>query len=328
MLNFLRSRWFLIALLSLITSGLAVGYHNTAEAVKAIQRVIRSGAITPVVLFLMAFSLDSSQLRASFRRPAPVLWACLINMGLLPLMGWSLMSIQMADHFRIGVMIAAAVPCTVAAASVCTRRAAGNDAISLLTTLLTNGLCFLTTPIWLQLATGQEVNLDSAALAQDLALTVLIPSLLGQIVRIPKAAANFAKSKKTTLGVIAQSGILLLVFVSACKAGNELQVSNVSREIAGLVVAWLSCIALHSVGLAIANYGGRLFRFSPSDRIAAAFAGSQKTLPVGVFLASSPAFAAIPFAVFPMLMFHASQLVIDTLVADRFAKRDEEAGTK
>ncbi len=328
MLNFLRSRWFLITLLSLITCGLAVGYHNTAAAVKSIQNVIRSGVITPIVLFLMAFSLDSSQLRASFRRPAPVLWACLINMGLIPLLGWSLIGVQVADHFRIGVMIAAAVPCTVAAASVCTRRAAGNDAISLLTTLLTNGLCFLTTPIWLQLATGQKVNLDSTALAQDLALTVLIPSLLGQIARIPKPAASFAKVRKPMLGVIAQSGILLLVFVSACKAGNELRVSNVSREIFGLAVAWLSCISLHSVGLAIANHGGHIFGFAPSDRIAAAFAGSQKTLPVGVFLASSPAFAAIPFAVFPMLMFHASQLVIDTLVADRFAKRDDDMTDK
>jgi len=244
-------------------------------------------------------------------------------MAVLPALGWALMDVQLADHFRIGVMIAASVPCTVAAASVITRRAAGNDAISLLTTLLTNGLCFATTPLWLQLATGQKVNLDSAALAKDLMLTVLLPSLAGQLVRISQTAANFAKTRKLTLGIVAQSGILSLVFVSACKAGRELQVSDTAKEVLGLMVAWVTCIMIHSVGLAIASTGGRLLKFNASDRIAAAFAGSQKTLPVGVFLASSPAFSAVPFAVFPMLMFHASQLVIDTLVADRFAKRQE-----
>lgn len=323
MLNFLKSRWFLISLLTLITSGLLVGYHGSEESLLTIQSVIRSGTITPLVLFLMAFSLDSSQLQASFRRPAPVLWACLVNMAVLPALGWALMDVQLADHFRIGVMIAASVPCTVAAASVITRRAAGNDAISLLTTLLTNGLCFATTPLWLQLATGQNVHLDSVALAKDLMLTVLLPSLAGQLVRISQTAANFAKTRKLTLGIVAQSGILSLVFVSACKAGRELQVSDTAKEVLGLMVAWVTCIVIHSAGLAIANTGGRLLKFNASDRIAAAFAGSQKTLPVGVFLASSPAFSAVPFAVFPMLMFHASQLVIDTLVADRFAKRQE-----
>ncbi len=322
MLNFLKSRWFLVTLLTLITSGLLVGYHGDESLLKSIRSVLRASVITPMVLFLMAYSLDSSQLRASFRRPAPVLWGCLVNMALMPALGWALMSVQLADHFRIGVMIAASVPCTVAAASVITRRAAGNDAISLLTTLLTNGLCFVTTPSWLQVGTGQSVNLDSAALARDLLLTVLLPSLAGQLVRVSKAAAAFAKDRKTKLGIVAQSGILSLVFVSACGAGRELQVSDTAKEVLGLMVAWATCIVIHAVGLAVANSGGRLFRFNDSDRIAAAFAGSQKTLPVGVFLASSPAFAAVPFAVFPMLMFHASQLVIDTLVADRFAKRD------
>lgn len=323
MLNFFKSRWFLITLLTLITSGLLVGYHGSESVLKSIQNVLRSNFITPMVLFLMAFSLDSSQLGASFRRPGPVIWACLINMALLPGLGWLLMSVQTADHFRIGVMIAASVPCTVAAASVVTRRAAGNDAISLLTTLLTNGLCFAITPLWLQLGTGQQVNLDSTALAKDLLLTVLVPSLAGQLVRISKTAATFAKTRKTKLGIVAQSGILSLVFVSACRAGRELQVSDVGKEALGLMVAWVTCIAIHAVGLAIANSGGRLLKFNDSDRIAAAFAGSQKTLPVGVFLASSAAFATVPFAVFPMLMFHASQLVIDTLVADRFAKREQ-----
>ncbi|MEE3284988.1 MAG: bile acid:sodium symporter, partial [Planctomycetota bacterium] len=59
------------------------------------------------------------------------------------------------------------------------------------------------------------------------------------------------------------------------------------------------------------------------DRIAVLFGSSQKTLPIGVYLATSPEIgiaAMNPFAVFPMLMFHASQLFVDTIIAGRIAE--------
>jgi predicted Na+-dependent transporter len=61
---------------------------------------------------------------------------------------------------------------------------------------------------------------------------------------------------------------------------------------------------------------------SREDRIAVLFGSSQKTLPIGVYLATSPEMfgsGSFPFAVFPMLMFHATQLFVDTIIADRIA---------
>ena len=53
---------------------------------------------------------------------------------------------------------------------------------------------------------------------------------------------------------------------------------------------------------------------APAEQLAVAFAGSQKTLMVGLAI-------ALPFGgltVLPMLVFHIEQLLIDTLLADRF----------
>jgi sodium/bile acid cotransporter 7 len=275
--------------------------------------------------------MDSKQLKASFKKPAPVIWACLCSYGLIPLLGWAAMSLQQTPDFAIGIMIAASVPCTLAACSVWTRKAGGNDAVSLLTTMVTNIACVVGAPFWLSMATGQSVTLDSVALAQKLVFVVLVPTLLGQLCRLPKPMQEFATRNKTPIGVYAQSSILFLVFVGACSGGVQLQKANLEEQFAALAIVWVSVVVIHLAAWSIAFFGGKLLGFSIEDRIAASFAGSQKTLPIGVYLATEKdTFGGenvvdggpVPFAVFPILLFHASQLFIDTIIADRLAKRE------
>jgi sodium/bile acid cotransporter 7 len=60
----------------------------------------------------------------------------------------------------------------------------------------------------------------------------------------------------------------------------------------------------------------RFSRFSRADQIAVAFAGSQKTLMVGLLVAIS-----LQVTILPMVVYHVSQLFIDTLIADRFRRQ-------
>jgi sodium/bile acid cotransporter 7 len=57
------------------------------------------------------------------------------------------------------------------------------------------------------------------------------------------------------------------------------------------------------------------------DAAAVAFAGSQKTLPIGIYVAGLFG-AAYPFALFPMLLYHTTQLFFDTWLASRLAARE------
>lgn len=336
MRQFLVKRWFLVSLAVLIGGGLAIGGALGQGVVDGMMLVVRPRLVTAIVLFLMSFSLDSSQLQASFRKPGPVAWAFLVNFGAIPIMGWGLMRLQMGEDFTIGLMIAASVPCTMAAASVWTRKAGGNDAVSLLVTVSTNALCFIATPFWLNLATTTgNVELDFWQMFWRLVSAVLIPTALGQAVRQIPAASRFAVKYKTPLGVVAQACILTIVFSAATRSGVRLSADGPKPAVAGVVLVWGTCIAIHLAAMAIAWFGGRAIGFSRADLIAVAFAGSQKTLPIGVLLASDPKMfgnpdllgpgIGVPFAVFPMLMFHASQLFIDTAIADRFASEQNAA---
>ncbi|MCH7989248.1 MAG: bile acid:sodium symporter [Planctomycetes bacterium] len=335
MLKFFQKRWFLVSLLVLITAGLTTGTLLPEEQVNTFSSLIKPGWITSVVLFLMSFSLDSRQLKSSFRSPGPVLWASFVNFGVIPIMAWLLMSLQSTRDFAFGLMIAGSVPCTMAAASIWTRKAGGNDAVSLLVTVLTNGLCFLLTPFWLNWATTttQTINLDVVEMFERLLWAALVPMLAGQAVRRFPRPAQFATKHKTSISVLAQSCMLTLVFSAGLKAGGRLMANGPSPGIDAVLLVWGSCIAVHLAAMGIGSLGARLFGFQWKDLVAVSFASSQKTLPIGVLIATSetmfgdPDFLGpgmgVPFVVFPMLMYHASQLFLDTVIADRLAEKGE-----
>ncbi len=185
----------------------------------------------------------------------------------------------------IGLMIAVSTPCTLAAASVWTRKAGGNDAVSLLTTLVTNTMCFVVTPFWLVTATGQSVELDMQDLAKRLVYRiVLLPTMIGQSLRLSRSLADFATRRKTPIGVVAQSCVLILVLLASLGGGIKLRDANLGQQIgstSGFI--WSTCIAIHLAAFFVAWRGGGLLGFERKDRIAASFAGSQRTLPIGVY---------------------------------------------
>ena len=79
-----------------------------------------------------------------------------------------------------------------------------------------------------------------------------------------------------------------------------------------------SVMVVHVAMLAVGHALSALFRLSRADRIAVGFAGSQKTLMIGVNTALE-SFGGL--AMFPMVAYHVCQLLIDALVAEWLVDR-------
>ncbi len=325
MKQFLLKKWFLIGLVVAISGGITYGLQFP-NGIDDITEFFRPRWMTGFVLFLMSVTLDSRQLHASFRAPAPVILAVALNYIVIPAAAWALMPLQMSPDFRYGLMIAGSVPCTMAAASVWTRKANGNDAVSLLVTMATNGMCFAVTPLWINLAIPDgAAHLDAWEMVGRLVETVLIPCAVGQLLRRFAVVADYATRTKVVLSGIAQSLVLVLVLFAALKCGQNLTQTQTRMSLTAVALVWGCCVAIHTTVLFLGRSLAMLLRFSDADGKAVAISGSQKTLPIGVYIATDPTmFGAFPFAVFPMLMYHASQLFVDTAVADRWAAEVSE----
>jgi sodium/bile acid cotransporter 7 len=119
---------------------------------------------------------------------------------------------------------------------------------------------------------------------------------------------------------MAQVGVLLMVFVGAVKCGENLQaITDRSVLSFGHVATMIvGVIAVHLTLLLLGIVCARWLKFDRGDTIAVAFSGSQNSLMVGAYLAQ----AIGPLAILPMVAYHAAQLIIDTMLADRWRRGD------
>lgn len=303
--------WFLLALVGVLSLGIAGS--------RWLDPLTRLGwlqsALTASVLFLTALPLPVADLLRSIRKPAPAMLACVVNMVLVPLAAWCV-SPLLAEGAGIGLCVAAAVPCTLASAAVWTRRAGGNDAAAILVTLVTNATCFLLTPLWLSVMTGQSVQspeLRFSSMSQTLALLVVLPMVVAQALRfLPRVSAG-VDARRVPLAVLAQLGILFMVLLGAIHSGRGMHGDHETGPfLLEFIMLLVVVLGLHLAAL----FGGirlaALLGMSPKDQLAVGFAGSQKTLMVGLVIA-----IALRVTILPMVAWQVLQLVADTVIADR-----------
>ena len=324
-----RQSWFLLALVGVLGAGLTLGLGERRVA-EAFVDAVPPALTTAVVLFLMAFSLDSHRLRESLRRPAGAVWGSAVNLGLLPALAAACAPLLALRDLALGLVVTAISPSTLATASVFTRRAGGNDAVSLLVTLLTNVACVAVTPLWLRALVSEHAEVRTAEVVRQLALCVLLPTLLGQLCLLPRAGRAIADRHRARVGLVSQLLVLLIVSTAAVRAGLELRRHEVWPSAGDLLAMAALCLLVHAAGLAGGWWGGGILRLAPADRIATAIAGSQKTLPVSLLIAASPSVASAdaPFVILPLLAYHAIQLVLDTAIADAWRRRRSSAGSR
>jgi sodium/bile acid cotransporter 7 len=167
--------------------------------------------------------------------------------------------------------------------------------------------------VWTAGEIARQAQIDATTLMRELVWLVVMPILLGQLVRSIPAIAQGASKHKLMLGTLAQCGILLMVFLAAIKTGGRLAGSPQSAagtlEFAVMIASVSGLhLALFFAGMSVARW----LRLPREDQLAVGFCGSQKTLMVGLKVADD-----CGFSILPMICSHVLQLFIDTLLAER-----------
>jgi len=310
--EFLAKRWFLLALVVVFALGLIV--HEEC-ATWAENKPFRNATVF-TVLFLMAVSLNLRDLSSGILRPRGTLLAVVMNYGVLPLILWAVTCLIGNPEFeglRGGLLVVAVTPCTLVSASVWTRRAGGNDSIAIMVTLITNLLCFVIAPLWILLFFGADVELKTSfsEMVLKLGLLVVLPMVLAQLTRTHRRWANWATENKSKMGIAAQCGILTMVFLGAIKVGPEVVGAQATDGIILIGIALAVVLFVHIVVFWLGIAIGGWIKLSREDAVAVGFAGSQKTLMIGLLICLD-----LGVLVIPIVLYHVSQLIVDTLFAD------------
>ncbi|MBN1103925.1 MAG: bile acid:sodium symporter, partial [Deltaproteobacteria bacterium] len=170
------------------------------------------------------------------------------------------------------------------------------------------------------LSFGGHIELPVLRMLAGLALTVLIPTALGQILR-PLVKKSLPPLRKT-FSIFQQSLVLLIIFnAMASSAGRILDAGS------SVVVVLVFMVCLHSLILAM-NYG--ISGFIGLDRpstTAFTIHVSQKTLTVSYLVWAGYFASQYPMALIPGIGYHLTQTIMDSVVAERFrVAADRAAG--
>jgi L-threonylcarbamoyladenylate synthase len=309
--SLLARRWFLLLLAGGVALAAIAPYSLRPWTASLPPRLIVAAA-----LFLMAWGLETRRLLDSIVRPVPALWGVTISFGVVPALAW-LIGLLLAEDHRTGLLIMAAVPCTLASAALWTRMARGNEATALLIIFLTTCTSWLCTTFWLTTATLARVSLDATAMMRELVVVLVVPVALGQLARLRRPWAQWASEHKQVLGTLAQVCILAMILKAAVDLVLRLREGTATWSVATVLVTAAASLGVHLAGLYTGLATSRGLRFDRGSQIAVAFAGSQKTLPVALLLYESYFKESHPLAVVPLVFYHVGQLIVDTFIADR-----------
>lgn len=312
---FLKRNWFFAAIVIVVLM---------AFGLPGLGRWAREYSILNVAIFLSFFvtglTLETSSIGDQLRRFRAPAAAMVSSFVIIPLLAWTSASIVMPMEFMIGICIIATAPVTVAAGTVMTDLGRGNVPLSLFICVLGNTLAVFTIPFSLNLLLrfGSHIELPVLRMLGGLALTILVPTIIGQLAR-PFVKESIAPYRKE-FSIFQQCTVLLIIFnAMASSAGRILQAG------AAVVYVLIFVVLLHSLVLAV-NYA--ISRWLGLDRpsiTAFTIHTSQKTLTVSYIVWAGYFAAQFPMALIPGIGYHLTQTIMDSIMAQRFRLAAERA---
>lgn len=219
-----------------------------------------------------------------------------------------------------GFLFMCFLPSTVQSSIAFTSVSQGNVAGAVCSASFSNIIGMFITPVLVAyFILGQsQHNYDPTASIVQITLLLLVPFILGQVLR-PWVFPCMKKLPKI-VKVFDQGSILMVVygaFSSAVVAGLWHQVSGMTLFI--LIVA---CSVLLTIVMLLALYVPRWLGFNRADQKTIFFCGSKKTLASGVPMAQI-LFIGQPLGmiVLPIMIFHQIQLMVCGVIANIWSKQ-------
>lgn len=286
-------------------------------------------SITTVGVFLIFFfyglKLSFQEIKqglANWRLHVVVQLATFLLFPLIVLIFRPLVQTVDQENFWLSFFFLAALPSTVSSSVVMVSIARGNIPAAIFNASISGLIGVLITPLWMALF----LDFQSQNILQDvyggLLIEIILPVVLG--LGLQRYWGNWANRYGKQLSKFDKFVILLIVYSSFAESFNSGVFDSISRTyllgiFAGVILLFMLIYVLLKI---ISSY---LLGFNRADAITAIFCGSKKSLThgsvFGKFLFVNNPHAALYFL--PLMVFHAFQIFIITIIAQRMQREVE-----
>ncbi|PKQ60233.1 hypothetical protein BZG02_20220 [Labilibaculum filiforme] len=212
----------------------------------------------------------------------------------------------------------AALPSTVSSSVVMVSIAKGNIPAAIFNASISGIIGVVLTPLWMGLfVQNAQADFNFIDIYVKLIVQIILPVLLG--ILLQRFWGEFAQKHNKHLTLFDKSIILLIIYKSFASSFEENIFSSVSLLDLLLLfcaVSLLFCIMFFSTG-----FLAKGMAFNTEDQITAQFCGTKKSLVHGTVFSKIifGNLASIGIILLPLMLFHALQLLIISIVASKMS---------
>lgn len=305
-------------LLAIVLAILLAWLRPTLGVSTALDQIAFYGVA--LIFFFYGLYLNPAQLTADLSNWRVHALIQTTTFVVFPLLALALKPFFTADYqtLWIGVFFLAALPSTVSSSVVMVSAAGGNVTAAIFNATVSGFLGIILTPLWTSLYLSASGDFDFAGVILKLCLQVLLPVSAGMLLH--KVTATFMAPYKSRLKVFDQSVIVLIIYTSFCRSFAEGVFTGFGWPTVLTVALAVACLFL------LVFFGLRLFAtklgLARPDIIAVVFCGSKKSLVHGTVM-SKVLFqgnAALGVILLPLMLYHAFQLMMSSVMAQRYGE--------
>ncbi|KAG4982890.1 hypothetical protein JHK87_027639 [Glycine soja] len=334
-LTFARRNILPLALVSAVTLGL------TYPSIGCVADKYGVSKIGPFGIFVISgLMLRSEEIGAAVEAWPVGLFGLVSILFLTPYFSRVILQIQLQpQEFITGLAIFACMPTTLSSGVALTQLAGGNSALALAMTVISNMLGILIIPLSITkfVAAGVGVTLPTKQLFKSLVLTILIPLILGKVLRESfKGVADFVDKNRKLFTVISALFLSLVPWTQVSRSRSLLLMVKPSVFLVAIglgTLLHLSLLVFNILavwGLSVIS-GGKNSIFSREQNASAlVLVASQKTLPVMVAVIEPlrGAFGESGLLVLPCVAAHLNQIILDTFIVNFLRPQDNSNNVK
>ncbi|MGN0393013.1 MAG: bile acid:sodium symporter family protein [Bariatricus sp.] len=245
-----------------------------------------------IAMFGMGLTIKMGDFQVVFSRPKEILIGCLAQYTVMPLLAWLLaVVLKLPEDLALGVILVGCCPGGTAS-NVITYIAGGDVALSVGMTIVSTLLAPLATPSLVYVLAGAWVEVSFAAMVLSVVKVILVPVLLGILIR--SILGKQIQKISELLPLI--SVVSIVMIISGIVAVNAEKIISCGMLVLGVVILHNLC------GMGIGLAAAKLLKVPYDKATAIAIEVGMQNSGLAVSLATVN-FAANPLATLPGAIF-------------------------
>lgn len=315
---------FVLSIIAVIGIAYIFPQWGTADSRVPIDTISAIGI--SLIFFFYGLKLSPSKLKAGLKnwklhllvQASTFLIFPLIVLAFHPLM-------QNAEQqtLWLAFFFLAALPSTVSSSVVMVSMAKGNIPAAIFNASISGIIGILITPLWMgPFVQNTGTDFDFTVIYSKLILQIILPVILGLFLQ--RFLGILAQKYNSYLNLFDKSIILLIIYKSFAESFEENIFGVVSFLDLGIL--FVAVLGLFYLAFFLTGFVAKKLRFNTEDQITAQFCGTKKSLVHGTVFSKIlfGNMASIGIILLPLMIFHATQILILSIIAGIRATRPDE----